>query len=316
MRALVLREFGSEPRVEEVPEPSADGIEVRISATGLCRTDLHIVEGLFPEVVPPRILGHEIAGEAEGFGPVLILGAWGCGKCSRCAAGEEQLCRDCVNPGFEVDGGFAECIVVPDAGRLVSLGDIDPMAGAPLADAGLTPYRAARRARPWLEPRARAVVIGAGGLGQFAIQYVRLFAPDARISVVETSASKRERSLVLGADDAVAPEELDGSADVVFDFVGTDDSLELAARTVRPAGALMLVGEAGGRIAYSASSLPPETTLTTSFLGTREELEEVVSLASSGRITWEIEPLPLDRAPEALARLRAGDVSGRLVLVP
>ena len=302
--------------MEDVPEPSADGVEVRIAATGMCRTDLHIVDGRFPEVVLPRILGHEIAGEAEGLGPVLVLGAWGCGKCSRCAAGEEQLCRECVNPGFELDGGFAERIVVPDAGRLVPLGDMDPVAGAPLADAGLTSYRAARRARPWLDGRARAAVIGAGGLGQFAVQYLRQFAPDARISVVETSASKGDRALVLGADDTTPPEEFEGSADVVLDVVGTDDSLMLAVRSVRPAGALILVGEAGGRIPYGIDSLPPETVLTTSFLGTREELEEVVALASSGRITWEVEPLPLDLAPDALARLRAGDVPGRLVLVP
>ncbi len=108
--------------------------------------------------------------------PVVVFGGWGCGACRECAAGEEQRCERGESPGFQLDGGYAEYMLVPHPRYLVRIGDLHADHAAPLADAGVTPFRAVRRAAPWLAPGARVLLIGFGGLGQFALQYLRRIA--------------------------------------------------------------------------------------------------------------------------------------------
>ena len=205
---------------------------------------------------------------------------------------------------------------MPDRRYLVPLGDLDPVRAAPLADAGVTPYRAVRRAAPWLGEGGTALVIGAGGLGQFAIQYVRRLTKATRTVVVEPDPRKRERATELGAEEAHEPGAWTGSARVVLDFVGTDASLAEGAARLERGGLLVLVGEAGGSLPFGFRGLPYEGTLTTSILGSLHDLRAVVGLAQAGELEWSVETLPLRQANEALDRLRAGDVEGRLVLVP
>lgn len=315
MRAAVLQEFGSPLVLEERPdpEPRGDEVLVRVRGAGVCRSDLHIVDGLFPELPLPLVLGHEIAGEAPGIGEVLVYSAWGCGDCGFCRRREEQLCLRSVEAGWLRDGGYADVVLVPSRRYLFPLDGLDPVHAAPLADAGVTPYRAVRRVRDALRAGDTAVVIGAGGLGQFAIQYLRLLT-DARVVAVDPAETKRGRALELGAEDAVPPGGLDLSARVVLDFVGSDATLELAGRTVERAGVVVQIGEGGGTLPFSFASVPYEATVTTSAWGSLEDLAAVLDLARRGEIEWHVETLRLEDANVALDRLRRGEVLGRLVL--
>jgi propanol-preferring alcohol dehydrogenase len=317
MKAAVLHRFREPLRLEDVASPSASGdaVVVQVRAAGVCRTDLHIVDGRFPDLPLPRILGHEIAVHAPGVGDALVFASWGCGSCLFCRRGDEQLCPDAHEPGWYTDGGYAEALLVPSARYLLPLRGLDPAGAAPLADAGVTPYRAVARARAWLDEGTNAVVIGAGGLGQFAIQYVKLLSR-ATLVVVDPDPTKRRRALQLGADVAAAPDETLPRANVVFDFVGSDDTLRAGARILERGGLLVLVGEAGGSLPVRFGNFPHEAHVTTSVWGSRSDLEAVLALARDGRLRWDVECLPLGSVNTALDRLRRGDVSGRLVVVP
>lgn len=343
MLAVRLHAPGEELGLEEVafPEPTGSEVRVRVAACGVCHTDLHIVDGTQARVELPVTLGHEVAGFLDATGdeagpllrrarlaigdPVIVFGGWGCGECRECIAGAEQRCATSRAPGFQADGGYAEALLVPHPRHLVPLRSLDPVRAAPLADAGVTPYRAVRRAQPWLVPGARVLLIGCGALGQFALQYLRLLrvGRDLQVAVRELDPARLERASTLGADiglldgdPAMALEAMGASADVVFDFVGTDETLAHASAVVAPDGLVLLVGEAGGHLPFGFDRPPVESWLTTVAWGSREDLRDVVRLAQRGRLRWEVETMPLREAAAAHARLRAGDIDGRLVLVP
>jgi propanol-preferring alcohol dehydrogenase len=317
MRVAVLRDVGRPLSVEDWPEPVTRGDEVlvRVAGAGVCRSDVHIQDGTL-EVPLPLVLGHEIAGTADGYGPVVVCGSWGDGTCPQCRRGDDPLCPAAAEPGLVRHGGYAEAVVVPSPRFLVPLDTIDPVRAAPLADAGLTPYRAVRRAQPWLAGGGLAVVLGCGGLGQFGVQYLRRL-PGVRVVAVDPAERKRALALDLGADEVAGPDDDLPPARVVVDFVGSDDSLARAARTVERGGLVVAVGEAGGTLDVGpGTDVPWEATFTSSVWGSLRELREVVALAEAGELRWSVETLALDRADEALARVRRGDVAGRLVLTP
>lgn len=340
MLAVRSHVVGEPLRIEDLPVPEPTGTEVRIkvAACGVCHTDLLIARTDRIRVERPITLGHEIAGWIDTSGPqaatdlrrgrlskgdpVVVFGGWGCGACTQCAAGEEQRCDRSASPGFQRDGGYAEYLLVPHARYLVPLGDLDPVQAAPLADAGLTPWRAVQRARPWLTPGARVLLIGLGGLGQFGLQYLRRL-PDLTIAVRELNPDKLALAEELGADlglldgdETLVDLGLGGPADVVFDFVGNDPTLDYAVRNVAPGGLVSLVGEGGGRFEFSFDRVPVESSLTTTAWGSLADLRDVVRLARRGRMRWEVERMPLRRARSAHDRLLAGQVRGRLVLIP
>jgi propanol-preferring alcohol dehydrogenase len=340
MLAARLHAAGEPLRLEqvEIPEPQGTQVRLRVAACGVCHTDLHISHGVLQRVELPLTLGHEIAGWVDAWGPdavadlragslrngdpVLVFGGWGCGSCVACRSGQEQQCADGRSPGFQEDGGYAEAVMVPHPRHLVTLGALDPVRAAPLADAGLTPYRAVRRAAPWLDGGARALLIGLGGLGQFALQYLRRL-PDLQIAVRELDPEKVNLAAELGADlgllggdAALVREGLGGAADVVFDLVGSDESLELAAQVVATDGLIMLVGEAGGHLRFGFDAPSIEGWLTTTAWGSLDELRQVVRLARRGALHWSVESMPLVEAQAALDRVAAGSVDGRIVLVP
>lgn len=339
---LAVRTYAAgEPlRIEEVPLPKPRGSEIRIKVAGcgVCHTDLHIARTDRMRVKRPITLGHEVGGwiDASTGGAaaelkkarlhegdaVVVFGGWGCAACTQCAAGEEQRCDRSESPGFQRDGGYAEYMLVPHARHVVSIGDLHPDHAAPLADAGVTPWRAVQRASAWLQPGARVLLIGLGGLGQFALQYLRRM-PDLTIAVRELSPEKLAIASELGADlgllmgdEALVELGLGGPADVVFDFVGNDPSLDYAVRNVAPGGLVSLVGEAGGRYEFSFRHMPVEATLTTTGWGSLADLGAVVSLAKRGRMKWHVERMPLADAAAAHDRLAEGRVTGRIVLVP
>jgi alcohol dehydrogenase, propanol-preferring len=342
MRAVRLDAPGAPLSLVEVPVPEPRGTEVRIrvAACGVCHTDLHIVDGTQPRVALPIILGHEVSGWIEAHGAdaalaeaglaigdaVLVYGGWGCGTCRECTSGAEQRCPNGRSPGFQADGGYAEYMLVPRPRHLVALGALDPVEAAPLADAGLTSYRAIRRAEPWLRTETAVLVIGGGGLGQCALQYLRevpAAGPELHIVVSERSGMRRTRATELGANVALADPDaaevlgaLDGPADVVLDFVGSHETLGLAANVVAPDGLVVLVGEAGGAMSFSFDRPAVEAWLTTTAWGSIDDLREVVRLAEGGRVHLDVEAMELAHAARAHARVGSGEVTGRLVLVP
>jgi propanol-preferring alcohol dehydrogenase len=317
MKAATLHRFGAPLKLSEWPDPEVHGEEtlVRVLGAGVCHTDLHIIDGRFPTLPLPRVLGHEIAGHAEGIGEVLVYASWGCRTCALCQRGEEQLCPRATEPGWVRDGGYAEYVVVPSRRYLLPLGDLDPVRAAPLADAGLTPYRAVRRIRQWLLPGSTAIVIGAGGLGQFAVQYLKLLT-EARVIAVDPSEPKRRRAEELGANETASPGDQLPPARVVLDFVGSDETLRLAAGVVERTGILVQIGEGIGCLPFGFGLVPHEVHITNSVWGSLTELASVLEHANRGEVNWHVDTLGLDQANEALDRLRRGEVAGRLVLVP
>ncbi len=339
---LAVRTYAAgEPlRLEDVPVPTPRGTEVliRVAGAGVCHTDLHIARTDRIRVERPVTLGHEVAGWIAGMGadagglvrkarlkedvPVAVFGGWGCGTCRDCKRGDEQRCEKSRAPGFQVDGGYAEFLLVPHPRHLVPLGKLDPVEAAPLADAGVTSFRAVRRAAPWLGEGSRALLIGLGGVGQFALQFLRRL-PEVFVGVREIDPDKVQKAAELGADVGFLSGEeeliftgLGGPADVVFDFVGSDETLALAARFVAPGGLVSLVGEAGGELKFAFEALPPEASLTTTSWGSHDDLRDVVQLARRHSLHWSVERMPLAEAAAAHDRLAAGKVPGRLVLVP
>jgi propanol-preferring alcohol dehydrogenase len=327
-------------RLEQIdrPDPSDDEVGIRVAGCGVCRTDLHIIDGVQQRVTLPLTLGHEVAGWIEAVGspdglamaglelgqPVIVAGGWGCGTCAQCTAGAEQRCALAASPGFQRDGGYAEAMLVPHPRHLVPLGNLDPLHAAPLADAGLTTFRAVRRATRWVRAGARIAIFGGGGLGQFALQYVRLLGGDrARVVVVDPEQGRRARALVLGADEAIPGADhpallaaLGGPVDLVLDLVGSNDTLGAAAAALAPDGLIMLVGEAGGELIAGFDRIPVESWFTTTAWGSRDDLAEVVRLAIAGDLRWEVEAVSLADVNSALDRVRAADTAGRIVLVP
>jgi len=337
MRAAVLSEFGCPPEVVELPRPVPRGAEVlvRVAAAGVCRLDVEAADGLLDGVHLPAVLGHEVAGWVAALGPaaaaaslepgipVVVHGAWGCGACARCRAGDEQLCdwrRWC---GFGAPGGFAEFLLVPHARHLVALDGLDPTAAAYLGDTGLTPYRAVRRGVDVLLPGTAAVVVGAGALGQVAVQLVKALTP-VHVVAVDVDGRREGAARESGADafvaglDAAAVREAlrHRPAAAVFDMAGTEAARRLAARVVAPGGRVVAVGLGPGGVAWPVARVAPEASLTTTFWGSRAELVEVVALAAAGRIFMRTDPFPLDRVAEAMRCVRDGCVDGRAVLVP
>jgi propanol-preferring alcohol dehydrogenase len=317
MRAVVLRAFNEPLELEEreIPVPRGDDDTVlRVLACGVCHSDLHVAENFFGSELP-LVLGHEIVAEDEKLGNVLVYAPWGCGKCRFCRATEEMICPDAREAGIFQDGGYAEYVRVPARHYLYPIGELDPVQAAPLGCGGLTPFRAVKHARAWLDRGSRALVLGAGGLGQFGIQFLRLLT-DTEVHVGDPSPQKRERALELGAEHAAAPEELDGPYTAVLDFVGSDESLSHAARLVDRQGIAIVIGLFGGRVPFGLGAVPNEAHFLSSIWGSRNELAELIELAQLERLDYTIDTMPLDRAQEAHDLIRSGRARGRIVLTP
>ena len=305
-----MHSHGSPLVIEERPRPRlTPGLVVEVLACGVCHTDLDLLGSELTRT--PHVLGHEVVVAGPDGEPCLVYSSWGCRRCSHCRSGDEAMCPDVVIVGVHADGGYAEALVIPDESYLYPIGDLNPAEAAPLADAGATSYRAVRRAMP----AARAVVIGVGGLGQFAIQWLRLVA-DCSVTAVDTAPDKLHRALELGADEACPPTAEVEPAPVVLDFVGTTESLQLAGSLVKRQGRIVIVGGGGGTIAVGMEAIPYEAWVTTSIMASRSDVTTALEHAQRGNLECHVEELPLDDADAALERLRQGSVTGRLVLRP
>lgn len=343
MRALQMVAWQQGPELRDIPQPQPGPGEVllEVEGAGACHSDLHVMEwpaGALPYDLP-FTLGHETTGRVAALGPgvsgmeegepMVVYGPWGCGRCRRCALGEENYCERAAEiraagGGLGRDGGMAEYMLVPSTRLLVPLGDLDPVAAAPLTDAGLTPYHAIKRSLPLLEPGSTAVVIGVGGLGHLAVQLLKALSP-ARVVAVDTVEAKLDQARRIGADAGVlageqAADQIRGrtrmglGAELVLDLVGADPTLALAAQVAKPKGAVTIVGLAGGTLPVAFGQLPLECSVAIPYWGSRSELMEVIALAQAGRIEPEVERFPLEQAHLAYQRMRDGQLRGRAVI--
>jgi len=348
MKALRLKSWKSEPELEEVPvpEPGPGEVLVQVGAAGACHSDLHLMHDFEGDQLPwspPFTLGHENAGWVHTLGagvrdvepgqPVAVVGAWGCGSCARCLDGLETYCeRPDRAPvpggggGLGLDGGMAEYLLVPAARHLVPLPDgLDPVDAAPLTDAGLTPYHAVRRSQAKLGPDSTALVFGVGGLGHLGLQILKATSA-ARVHRDDPRESARDLARSCGADLVLAPgeglaeqvREATGGrgADVVLDFVGSDETLAASAASVRMLGDLTIVGIAGGTLPVSFFGVPYEASVQTTYWGNRRELVEVLDLAARRLLHAETSIFTLHDAAQAYRDLANGTVRGRAVVVP
>jgi propanol-preferring alcohol dehydrogenase len=262
---------------------------------------------------------------------VAVYELIGCGRCAACRRGEDNLCREVAPevPGITRDGGMAEYVAVP-ARNLVDVGRIDTVEAAPLTDAGMTALHAVERGRPWLTDDGAAVVVGVGGLGHLALQVIAATS-SARVIAVDVDQPRLDLAAGLGAahgvrsgDDAAQRtiEVNDGrKVDVVYDFVGSQETLDLAAQVTGRGGAIIVTGGGGGRLcitaAIGAGRAPErEVTMIHTFGGSRADLVAALALAGDGRIRTHVQAFGLEDARHALAELEAGNVLGRAVIVP
>ncbi len=337
MRAVRFYPDEQQVRLEQVDlrEPRGDEVLVRVAGAGVCRSDLHIVDGEFPGFVSkPVTLGHEVAGVVEAMGPdvsglragdgVAVMVGWGCGHCEWCVSGHEQLCPDGDEAGATCDGGFAELMLVPHRRHVVPLGELEPLAASPFGCAALSAYGAVKRVAPSVGAGHLAAVMGIGGLGEFALQLLGHLT-GASIVAIDPRERARTRATELGAALAVEPaeareavEEASGGrgASAVIDFVGSDDTLALGASLVARRGVMALLGLAQGTLPFGFWTLAPEASLTTVLAGSVADLQDVVRLAHEGVVTSRVQPYPLEDAERAMSELRSGSVEGRAVLVP
>ncbi len=270
MKAVRLHRYGERPVVEEVAEPEVTGpldVIVRVGGAGLCRTDLHIIEGQWKEksgIELPYTLGHENAGWVEAVGnavsnvvvgdAVIVHPLVTCGLCRACRAGDDMHCADNLFPGISTNGGFAE-LLKTNARAVVKLAPgVEPKDVAAHADAGLTAYHAVKKAAQILYPGTTAVVIGAGGLGHIGIQSLKVLTA-ATVIVIDRSEGALELALESGADHTVLAdgrqvdeirELTDGlGAEVVLDFVGEGGALEDSIAMLREGGTHYVIGYGG-----------------------------------------------------------------------
>ena len=334
MRAAVVHAFGEPLTIDEmaVPEPGPGEVVVRLAATGVCHTDLHVVRGDWA-VKPalPLIPGH------EGVGHVAAAGAgvrhlregdavgvpWlhdACGACEYCLTGWESLCPAQRNTGYSVNGTYAEYVLARAdyVGRLPDGADMDAI--APILCAGVTTYKGLKeteaRAGEWV------AISGIGGLGHVAVQYAK--AMGFQVAALDVDEAKLDLARRLGADLTVDCRDRDAVKALVKQTGGMHGVLVTAASTAAFGQAIGIVRRKGTVV---FNGLPPgdfptpvmpvvlkRITLRGSIVGTREDLAEALAFAAAGKVKAEVSVEPLEAVNAVLERMEKGEINGRVVL--
>ena len=341
MKAVRLHKFHTQPVIDDVPEPKIGGpldVIVKIGGAGVCRTDLHIIEGQWDSRMGtplPYILGHENAGWVSEVGSAVTNVAVGdtvilhptptCGLCHACRAGDDMHCENSSFPGLSTDGGMAEYLLTSARACVKLDPSTRPADVAALADAGITAYHAVRKALPLLYPGTTAVVIGAGGLGHIGVQCLAALSA-TNIIVVDRNPEALKLAGQLGADHTVvadgthvdAVKDLTGGrgAHVVLDFVAEQGAEMDAWNMTAPGGSDFVIGYGGTITIPTLDIISTERNIIGNIVGTYNELAELMALAQAGQVTLHTKAYPLTAAPDALADLDAGRVRGRAILVP
>jgi NAD+-dependent secondary alcohol dehydrogenase Adh1 len=339
MQAARLVRYREPFQLEEVAQPRVVGprdVLVRVGAAGLCRTDLHIIEGMLEPygVRLPYTPGHETAGWVAAVGSevtavrlddaVLVDPNDSCGLCRACRVGMDTYCETVRMPGFTADGGFADFVLTSERGVVRLPAGLAPADAAPHADAGLAAYRAVKKAARALGAGDVVAVIGAGGLGHIAVQLLKHLTP-ATVIAVDRSRDALDLALELGADHAVTSDAgvvasvrglSGGGVQAVVDFVGEGDVPLQAIAMLRRGGTYFAVGYGGTLDVPMATIVANELTVVGNLVGTHAELEELVGLAAAGKVTLRTRQYPLAQINQAVADLRDGRILGRAVLIP
>jgi D-arabinose 1-dehydrogenase-like Zn-dependent alcohol dehydrogenase len=344
-----LLSYGSPLAETAVPLPEPKGSEVllRVSACGVCHSDLHLQDGFFDLGDEKRLdvrlgrklpftLGHEISGHVESAGPeagklarekFYVVYPWcGCGECDRCGNGEEHLCDRPRQLGINIDGGYASHVLVPHPRYLIEADGIDGKLAGSYMCSGLTAYSAIRKAERYLKDQSSLMIVGLGGVGMMGLEIARALTRGRKFAA-DVVAGKREAALAFGAEAAFDPAAPDirrailkqaGPMTAAIDFVGSEASLNFAQSVVGKGGAVIIVGLMGGKFTLPVPIFPlRELTLSGSYVGSLAEARELMTLVRSGRIRpIPVDERPLTRANSALDDLRAGKVTGRIVLKP
>lgn len=337
MQAAVLHKIGDRLKIEKlpVPKPGRGEVLIRVTACGVCHSDLHAIDGDWtPLPNLPLIPGHEVAGHVaalgEGVSDLKVGDAIGvpwmysaCGKCEFCMAGMETICKAGEATGYSKPGGYAEYMVADAAFVALLPKGVDFYQLAPILCAGVTTYRGLKRtnarAGQWV------AVIGIGGLGHIAVQYAK--AMGYRVAAVDVDDQKLKLAKKLGAEVAVnggtynAPQVLQEKVGGMHGAIVTavaPQAFEQAIGMLRPAGTVCYIGLPGGKkdeIRASISAITNwELSVRGSNVGTRLDLNEAVAFAANGLVTAKIKTAPLTRINEIFEEMRAGKILGRMVL--
>ena len=333
---------------EDTPTPKGTEVLVKVTAAGVCHSDVHLWEGFFDlgegqridvgarGLKLPHVLGHEVAGKVVALGPQAsgvetgksyVVFPWiGCGECDACAAGDENYCPAPRYIGVRRDGGYADHVIVPHARYLVDFGGVPDDLACTYACSGITTYSALSKALP-LGAKDSLLIIGAGGLGLMALEIARA-RTDARIIVADIDEEKMTTAKRCGAEHVVNPKAAgalqqvidwsDGGVAAAMDVVGAPTSARFGFDALRRTGKLIVVGLFGGSLSVPLPLLPMRSvTIQGSYVGNLQELRDLAALVATGKVQpIPVTPKPLDYASTALAALRDGKVVGRVVLTP
>ena len=333
---------------QEVPQPQGTQVLLKMLAAGVCHSDLHIWDGYYEigggkklmladrGIKLPLTMGHENVGEVVAVGPdtegvkvgdVRLVNPWmGCGECKVCRRGEENLCLKPQNVGVFAQGGYATHMLVPSHRHLFDIGKLTPREAAPLACSGVTAYSALKKVESTLTTEP-VVIIGAGGVGLMGVTLARkMGAKD--VIIVDIDAGKRDAAMKAGATAAVDGSAADavaqiqkatgGGAWAVIDFVGSSQTVNLAVASITKGGSVVVVGLFGGDVTVPTPYLPLRAmTLRGSYVGSQTDIAELLELVNrTGVPPVPIRTRPLAEVNDALNDLRAGRVTGRVVLTP
>ena len=330
--------------IRETPKPEGTEVLLRVKYCGVCHSDVHIRDGFFDlgggkkfhmaqrGMKLPVTLGHEpygtilAAGSEAGevaIGEDRLVYPWtGCGACARCQEGMDNWCATPRYIGIQKSGGYGDHLRVPHPKYLVDVSGIEPSYAPILACSGLTTYSAVSKLMP-CKPSDWIVIMGAGGLGLMAIAVLKALGHE-HIAVCEIESSKWDAARDAGGTLCVNPLEsgaleqlqaLTGGVWGVVDLVGAESTASLAMAALRKGGRYILVGLYGGQLSLSLVPVAQRAmTIQGSYVGSLQELHEVVELARSGRL----KPIPtavcsMEEVSGILDQLKAGTVLGRVV---
>ncbi len=343
MTAFRLLNWGESPQMAQVDRPQVGPgqVLVKVAGVGVCGSDpkmCHIPEefGKMLNWHMPFTLGHEVGGWIEqpgegvtGFNKgeaVVLMSTHSCGECSYCREGADINCHvGHYGRGYGRDGGLAPYVLVEHPREIIKIDNLDPTTAGPLTDAGVVSYHGVRRVLPKLRPGATAVVIGVGGLGSFAVQFIKVLSA-ARVIAVDTNPARLDYAQTLGADhvidssDGNLPEKLravlgtEGAA-AVLDFVGVDDTISAGVGCLRAGASYGVVGSNGGTLNGELyNTLPKDGEIFTYEGGTLSEMQEVIALAEAGKIRNDVDIYPFHDVEQAYASLVRGELRGRAVI--
>lgn len=312
------------------PSPGPGEVLVRVVGCGMCHTDLHYLDhGVKTFKEPPIILGHEAAGTVEKLGDgsadvaegdrVLIPAVLSCGTCRYCRRGRENICDNLVMLGNNMDGAYAEFVVVP-ASQLISVPASIPLERASIiADAVSTPYHAVKH-RGRVQAGDIVAVVGCGGVGLNVVQCATL--AGARVVAIDVSEQRLDIARTLGAVETVNPNEVeridkhvrkltDGGVDVAFEAIGNPKTIRVAYSLLRRGGRLCVIGYSADEVTLSAAKLMYFELEVVGSLGCGAgEYPEIIGLVEAGRLRLDIIVsgcIPLDDINDGFDRLRRGE---------